>query len=113
MVSFTLTPIAAAHKARIGCTDHDLLGDIPEWLSEDDPRSAVEQVDAWYQHGGGWRDFNGFTMHPTMKSIQYPGDPPFPLIAEAHLRDETILLFNGAWLAVVQPDLSHRIARID
>ena len=33
-----------------------------DWLDEDDPRPAREQLDERYQFAGSWRQFNGFTM---------------------------------------------------
>ncbi|KQX18379.1 MULTISPECIES: hypothetical protein [unclassified Sphingomonas] len=113
MVNFSLTPVAANHKVRIGCSDHDLLGDIPAWLSEHSPLGAAAQIDRWYQHGGGWREFKGFAVDLDKMTITYPGDPAIPAIAEASLREERIIIFNGAWVAVIQPDGSHSIARID
>ena len=39
------------------------LGLLPMMLDPSDPRPAREQFDENYQHGGGWRPFNGFTLH--------------------------------------------------
>lgn len=89
----------------------EMLGFIPEFLSTQDPRPAVEQLDANYSHGGGWHDFEGFKMTET--GIKYPGDPEMKLLAEAKLRDETIRVYECAWVAVVQPDGSFRICRMD
>lgn len=89
----------------------DMLGLIPDFLSTDNPRSAREQIDANYRHGGGWRPFKGFKM--TARGIEYPGDPPMPLLAEASLRNETIRIYDCAWVAIVQPDGTYEIARLD
>lgn len=94
------------------------IGLIPTFLSPSDKRSAVEQFDERYAHGGGWRDFEGFILErPTEDKatwfLQYPDDPPMALAAHTRLGDETVLVFEYAWVAVVQPDGSYRIARMD
>lgn len=95
----------------------DLLGYIPEFLSESDPRPAREQFNEAYAHGGGWRPFEGFTLHSDRTvenwSIEYPGDPEYKLVAYARLRDEMILVFPHAWVAIVASDGTYEIARMD
>jgi hypothetical protein len=88
------------------------IGMIPYWLDENNPLPAAEQLDANYGHGGGWRPFKGFTLRKDY-SIDYPGDPPLRPIAEMHLRDELILMYEQGWVAVIQPDRSFEIARMD
>lgn len=90
----------------------DYLGYIPGFLSESDTRPAREQFNDGYAHGGGWMPFNGFRMHPN-GNIQYPGDPETKLLAEAKLRDETIRVYEHAWVAIVQPDGSFEVSRMD
>lgn len=97
------------HPAATG----EMLGYVPLFFSEADPRSAKEQIDANYAHGGGWSPFKGFTMRPDGSCLDYPGDPPQRLIAEAKLHKETLRLYDCAWLAIVQEDGSYEIARID
>ena len=87
------------------------LGYLPSFLSESDPRSAREQLDAGYKRFGGWKPFHGFTM--TEGGLKYPNDPYHPLLAETKLRDEVIRLYKGSWVAVIQPDGSYEIARMD
>jgi hypothetical protein len=91
----------------------EALGFIPSFLDANDPRPAREQLHDNYTHGGGFTPFNGFDMTVTGNAINYPGDPPQPLLAEAKLRDEIIRVYDGAWVAVVQPDDSFVIARMD
>ena len=88
-----------------------MLGYLPDMFSEDDPRPAREQADANYRHGGGWRAFRGFTM--LLDSLACPGDPPMRLIAETRLRDEVIRLYEADWVAIIQPDGSYEISRMD
>jgi len=93
------------------------LGILPQFINELDTRDAVSQIDTAYSRGGGWMDFEGFTLkhHADLlpSSITYPDDPPYFEIARAKLRDETILFFPHAWVVVVQLDGTFRVARID
>lgn len=90
----------------------EMLGFLPEFLSDEDPRPAREQIDANYSHGGGWVPFKGFEMLPN-GNLKYPEDPEVELIAETRLRDETIRFYNYAWLVIIQLDGSWEVARID
>lgn len=89
-----------------------LLGYIPTFLSEHDPLPAREQLDANYKHGGGWNPMAGWKMGPEY-SIKYPGDPWLYPVAKLQLRDEIILVYEHAWVVVLQPDGSFEIARMD
>jgi hypothetical protein len=90
----------------------DMLGHIPDFVSEDDPRPARQQFDANYQHGGGWTMIRGFAMLPN-GDLHYTGDPPYELIAEARLRDEVVRFYRGAFVAIVQADGTFEVARLD
>lgn len=90
----------------------DHLGFIPHFLNDTNPEPAKEQIDANYKHGGGWHPFKGFKLAPD-NSLTYPGDQALHPLAEARLRDELILFYNGAWVAIVQPDRTFEVARID
>ena len=103
MITFTLKHPQA---------NHEMLGFIPGFLIEADKRSAVEQFDFHYAHGGGWRPMEGFEMLPN-GNMQYPGDPPTRLLAEGKLREEVIRIYEYAWVAVTQPDGTFTVARMD
>lgn len=90
----------------------DLVGYIPEFLSPDDPRPAKEQFNDAYAHGGGWNPMEGWELLP-LRRLKYPGDPPLKPVAELILRDETILVYPHAWVAIVQADGSFEVARMD
>lgn len=90
----------------------EMLGYIPTFLSENNLCKAREQLDANYRHGGGWNPFQGHRMLDN-GNIQYPGDPPNRLLAEAKLRDEVIRIYENAWVAIIQADSSFEIARMD
>jgi hypothetical protein len=91
----------------------DILGFIPHFLSPNDPRPAAEQINANYQHGGGWRAQPGFKLNPVTRALKYPGDPPLLPLAEAHLRDELILFYEYEYLAIIQPDNTFEVCRLD
>ena len=94
----------------------DQLGYIPDFLSEDDPRPAREQINANYTAGGGWQSFKGngkHTFDPKTHAIKYPLDPKLEPLASAKLRDELILYYRHSWVVIVQPDGEWDIARMD
>ena len=90
----------------------DQLEFLPNFLSENNPASACEQLDAGYRHGGGWQHMPGFEMLPN-GDLYYPGDPPTRLLFETTLRHETIRIYEHAWVAVVQPDGTFEVCRMD
>lgn len=89
----------------------DMLGYVPDFLSDSDPRPAREQFDENYQFGG-WKPIVGFTLDEA-RDLHYPGDPPLPPVAERKLRDERILMYPHALFVVIQPDGSFEVARLD
>jgi hypothetical protein len=89
-----------------------MLGYLPGFLDDDNPCSAREQLDRAYQHGGGWHPLKGHQML-SGGDLKYPGDPPTPLLAETRLRDEVIRFYRHALVAVVQPDGTYEISRMD
>lgn len=90
----------------------DMLGYIPQFISEDDPRTAAEQFNSSYAHGGGWQPMSGWTMG-TDGGLKYPGDPKIMPVASAKLREEEIFVYPYAWVAIRQPDGKYEVARID
>ncbi len=94
----------------------DLVGLTPQFLDEDDEADAQTQLHRNYAHGGGWNDMKGFTLvggDGPEPQLTYPDDPPTEAVAMWRLREERIILFDHAWVAVVQPDGSMRVARMD
>lgn len=90
----------------------DMLGFLPDFLNNADPRSARDQLASAYVHGGGWSPFQGFTMLRD-GNLQYTGDPVVLLLWETKLRDETVRFYECAWVAIVQPDGQFEVARMD
>ena len=87
----------------------DLIGHLPEFLDLGDPRPAAEQFDERY----GWRPMDGWTMDPMTCVITYPGDPRLVPVAAAEFRDEVICVYEFSWVAIIQPDRSYQIARMN
>lgn len=75
-------------------------------------RRQREQLDTAYRHGGGWNPFNGFRLTAS-NCLVYHGDPPMAQIAMGKMRDETILMYEHAWVAIIQPDRSFEVCRMD
>lgn len=90
----------------------EMLGVIPDFLDESDPRPAREQFNDRYGFAGGWQPFSGFKMQPD-GNIAYPGDPPYGALAETKLRDELIRFYHLSWVAIIQPDGSFEVSRMD
>lgn len=90
-----------------------MVGFLPIIFDVNDNRPAREQAADRYAHGGGWSPNREFTVSKDLKSIRYPGDPPLRAVAWAELNDETITVFQHAWVMVTQKDGSYEIARMD
>ena len=107
MVQFHVTPAGLAQ----GIVDEDLslLSDV---FYDNDPRPAAAQIDTNYAHGGGYNPTDGFTLNAD-NSLSYPGDEPLKVLAKATLRDEQLYLYDGEFVAVVQPDRSFAVTRMD
>src|SRR5262245_38546221 len=87
------------------------LGYLPEFLDENDPRSAREQLNANYI--GGWNPLSGFKFDPKTKALLYPEDPPIHPIASTDLRSEKIFVYPGDWVLILQHDGTFEAARLN
>lgn len=96
-----------------GRTTLDDLGMIPIFVDGYDTRSAQEQFAENYAHGGGWSPLAGWVYDPETEKIKYPGDPALKPLAEAMLRDQRILVYPHAWVAVINADGSCEVSRMD
>lgn len=88
------------------------LGYIPSWLDDENPKDARAQLGDGYIWGG-WKPFHGDFRLNANNSLSYPGDPILRPVAQAELRDETIVIYPHSWVAVVQKDRSFEIMRMD
>ena len=86
-------------------------GYIPSFLSENDPRPAREQISDNYI--GGWFSFKDFVLQSDGLALKYPGDPALLPLWQAELRDETIVVYQHAWVMIKQKDGSFEVARLD
>lgn len=98
------------HQSRVNL-DH--LGLIPGFFLDSDPRPAREQAAERYAHGGGWKPMRGFEFNPETNCLEYPDDEPTRPLAEWMLRDERIVVFEHAWVAIIQPDGTFEVSRMD
>ena len=91
------------------------LGVLPMFFDEADPNPASVQIHHRYAHGGGWHPFSGFELKKDGRGhyLSYPEDPPMREIAQGKMRDETIILFDHNWVAIVQRDGTFEVARVD
>jgi hypothetical protein len=94
-----------------------MLGYIPSFLDDGDPRPAREQFNDNYVHGGWHPGPQGITIGED-GSLLYPGDPPTQCLAETILHEgtscpEIVRLYEHAWVAIIQVDGTYEIARMD
>lgn len=90
----------------------DHLGNIPFFLYDNSRLSAREQLDLGYSFAGGWQPFKGHTLNAD-NSLSYPGDPDLIPLAQARLRNELIVFYPHAWVAIIQLDRSFEVCRMD
>ena len=88
------------------------LGALPDMLDAADPAPAREQLDRGYRDRGGFRALSGWYLGAD-DVLHFPGDRPYRPIAETRLGSERILVFECNFVAVVQPDRSFEVARMD
>jgi len=88
----------------------DVLGFIPSFLYEDDPRPAREQIEDRYV--AGWSPFKGFRLGWNI-DLLYEGDPPLSPTAWSRLRDELIIVYHCGWVAIIQSDGTFEVSRCD
>ena len=88
------------------------LGLLPLMLNESDPRPAKDQFNENYAHGGGWIPFRGFELNDN-NSLSYPGDPPLKPLAQCQFRNELIVFYDHAWVAIIHKDRYFEVCRMD
>lgn len=89
------------------------LGFIPDFINPDDPRPLKEQLNDAYAHGGGWRPFKGFKLDQDTLVLQYPGEPPTLPLFMTVFRGDTVVVYQYAWVAIIQKDGSFEVSRMD
>lgn len=93
----------------------DQLGYLPMLIGPKFPGTVAEQLRDNYAHGGGYDPFgeNLWKLDPKTHVLSYPDDPQFHPLATTKVRDETLYFYNHAILAIVQPDGSFAVTRVD
>lgn len=89
----------------------DHLGLIPSFLDPEDVRTAAMQFDENYC--GGWRPSSGFTMDKEKRTLKYPGDPDLVPLFMSLMGDELIFVYDCGYVAIVQPDETFEVSRLD
>jgi hypothetical protein len=90
----------------------EMLGLLIDWLDDKDPRPAKDQLHENYAHGGGWHPSKGFTLLPN-NSLYYSGDPPLRPLAQCQFRNELIVFYDHAWVAIIHKDRYFEVCRMD
>ena len=98
-----------------GFSRFDVLGFLPDIISQKDQRPIKEQVSSNYVHGGGWKPFgkDKWKLNPQNKNLKYPGDPKLCAIAELQIRDELFILYEMGICCVRYKDGSFDVLRMD
>ena len=98
-------------------TNKEEAGHLPMMFIEEDQRTAQEQAEERYSHGGGWLSFKGFILTGSSKkgyALNYPEDRPMHELSRADFHDKTLVLFEGSWVAIIEADGSMSdVARMD
>lgn len=115
-----MTDYAPTIPARWTPDNFETIGFLSMFLFADDPRPAKEQINERYSFGGGWYPIPDCTLgsqrimlNASLPVMLYPGDPPFIPRAWCKLRDEMVVLYNSAFVAIIQPDGSFEVSRLD
>ena len=94
--------------------DSEVLGFLPEWVTPAASPSMVDEIHNNYGHGGGWRDFEGFTVDRSTGAMMYPDDPVQYPIAQMVGHSEVLWLYTSSWVTVMDRATGQcRTARID
>lgn len=98
---------------RLRASSIDWVGPyLPHWFNPNVEETAQQAIHRHYGHGGGWQPFHGFVMGPG-NALAYPGDPKLYPVARATFRGQEIYVYEHSWIAVVNPDGSYEVCRVD
>ena len=79
--------------------------------------SVKEQIEQNYAHGGGYVTTPGFTLELPNEGdtaqLLYPGDPPIAEISRCRIDEELVIVFDYAFVAIVQRGGAFEVARMD
>lgn len=89
----------------------EVWGIIPTFIDPADRRTAKAQIAENYV--GGWSPFKGFRFDPNENSLTYPEDEPmFPIDARM-FRDELLMIYDSAWVVILEKDGKWEVSRLD
>lgn len=99
------------------------LGMLPMWFSAADQRDAFTQADTGYLNTAGcnYRPQPGFKLGKNGENYtliygnpeEEDADPPMEELARMKLVNQTIVVFDCEWVAIIQPDETFVVARCD
>ena len=79
-------------------TNEHLVGFLPGIFLTTDSRSAADQLNARYAHGGGYSPMNKFKLAYSFDVgqalLEYPGGPTLQEVSRCKLHDEELILFD-------------------
>jgi hypothetical protein len=89
----------------------EYLGFIPEIIRAYDPKPVRAQIAERYAHG--YDPIPHWTLSSESNNIQYPGDEPLVPRAQLQVRDELVLVYDYAFVAIVQQNGDFAVQRMD
>ena len=94
----------------------EIVGRIPEFLSAEDPRGVVDQINERYAHGGGWVDLpigkDGWDMTPNGK-LTYPDDADMAPVGFTKIHEELVFFYEHGMVVILVETGDFRVARLD
>lgn len=96
-----------------------MLGFLPDLISNLYPGNVAEQLERNYAHGGGYRDLTKlepgkWTFNKRNKTLRYRGESDiFNPLASVQIKDEMVYFYKYSLLAIVKPDGSFAVTRVD
>lgn len=104
-----------------GYVENGVVGYLDQIFRTGDPRSAREQLEDRYAHGGGFRPNKGFMVRNDGEALVFPGDPEdgeedevfLPIAWTVLDNGEHLILYEGTWLRILHTDGNYDIVRID
>ena len=91
-------------------------GFVPGWVAQyaitDTDITLQDWFNEVYSHGGGWMPFSGFTLNDD-NSLSYSGDPDQHPRYTMQVGEQTVCMYDGAWVCIINPDRSFEISRMD
>jgi hypothetical protein len=97
----------------------DHIGMILTWFRNDEEGTpAIEQANSGYLNTGGC-PFEPTAVKFELDSsgeeyaLRYENDPPLKELARTRIGEETVVVFEYAWVAIIQPDKTFVVSRCD